>query len=122
VEVKSVTLVKDKIARFPDAPTLRGRRHVEELRRIVQETPDAAAVLFIVQRPDADAVEPHWGTDPDFGHALAAAAQAGVQLLAYTCRLTPAAAHLDRAIQVRVEKLPPFPSLRGFNRACPGSR
>jgi sugar fermentation stimulation protein A len=102
VEVKSVSLVEDGIARFPDAPTLRGQRHVHELRRIVNETPDAAAVVFVVQRGDADVMEPHWRMDPAFGHALALAEQAGVQLYAYTCRLTLTSAQLARPIPVRV--------------------
>ncbi len=104
VEVKSVTLVEDGVARFPDAPTVRGQRHVDELRRIVQETQDEAAVLFVVQRPDASAVEPHWARDPAFGHALAAAEQAGVALLAYTCCMTLTRAQIDRAIPVRVKR------------------
>ncbi len=104
VEVKSVTLVEDGVARFPDAPTLRGQRHVEELTRIVEETTDRGAVLLIVQRPDADVVKPHWQQDPAFAHALARAAQAGVQLLAYTCELTLTSARLDRAIPVDVSR------------------
>ena len=102
VEVKSVTLVEDRVARFPDAPTVRGQRHAEGLTRIVQETQDRGAVLFIVQRPDADLVEPHWTRDPAFAHALARAAQTGVQLMAYTCELTLASARLDRAIPVNI--------------------
>ena len=88
IEVKSATLVEDGVARFPDAPTVRGRRHVEELTAL-RHAGDRAAVLFIIQRPDAVRLEPKYDTDPEFAAALATAADAGVELYAYTCDLTP---------------------------------
>lgn len=81
VEVKSVTLVVDRVARFPDAPTVRGTRHLRELTAYCQSG-GRAAVLFVVQRPDADSVRPQAVTDPDFAKALVAARQAGVLLRA----------------------------------------
>lgn len=86
VEVKSVTLVQDGIARFPDAPTVRGARHVRELTAIVRQG-GRAAVLFVVQRDDAGTVEPHIDTDPDFAAALRQAAETGVALAAVKYRL-----------------------------------
>ncbi len=86
VEVKSVTLVEEGVARFPDAPTVRGARHVRELTGIVRDG-GQAAVLFVVQRDDADHVEPKAETDPDFAQALRLAAQAGVGLHAVKYRL-----------------------------------
>ncbi len=99
IEVKSVTLVEKRLARFPDAPTTRGRRHLEELASLV-ESGVRAAVVFIIQRPDADRFEPNVGTDPDFAVALHAARQAGVEVYAYTCRLSTKEIVLDREIFV----------------------
>ena len=69
VEIKSVTLVQDGVARFPDAPTDRGRRHVSTLVRAVEEGHRAAAV-FVIQRADARALSPYDAHDPLFGAAL----------------------------------------------------
>lgn len=87
VEAKSVTLVQDGIARFPDAPTERGRRHLRELARLA-ESGICAAVVFVVQREDAQAFAPHDRTDAEFGKALREARDAGVQVLALRCHVT----------------------------------
>lgn len=89
-EVKSVTLVEDGVARFPDAPTERGARHVRELERFVRDG-GRALVLFIVQRGDARAVRSNPRTDPRFSETLASARQAGVLLRAAAFHLTPSA-------------------------------
>ncbi len=99
VEIKSATLVVDRRTFFPDAPTTRGRRHVEELTTLVANG-DRAAVVFIVQRPDADSLSPNWETDPDFAQALVDAQVAGVHVYAYTCGLTTRKVWLDRRIDV----------------------
>lgn len=88
LEVKSVTLVLDGLACFPDAVTARGRRHVEELAQAV-EAGYRAAVTFIVQRDDAVGFRPHDESDPEFGRALRQAAQRGVEVYAYACRVEP---------------------------------
>jgi len=87
VETKSVTLVEDGLARFPDAPTARGSRHVRELVRAVGQGM-RGAVGFVVQRSDARAFAPHDEADPVFGGALRQAADAGVEVLAWTCRVS----------------------------------
>jgi sugar fermentation stimulation protein A len=86
VEVKSVTLVENGVARFPDAPTVRGARHVRELAEMVRDG-GRAMVLFVVQRDDAVRVEPNRPTDPDFADALTDARRAGVMLRACRFRL-----------------------------------
>lgn len=103
LEVKSVTLVIDGCACFPDAPTTRGRRHLLELTHLVQSGA-RAAVLFIVQRPDASRLRPNWATDADFAQALVFAQQAGVEIYAYTCTLTATEAQLARPIDVILER------------------
>ena len=87
IEVKSVTLVEDGLALFPDAPTARGRRHLDELTAIVRAG-DRAAVIFVVQREDAERFSPHPSADPAFAAALRQASAAGVHVAAYRCRVT----------------------------------
>lgn len=101
IEVKSVTLVQGGVARFPDAPTLRGQRHVRELMRAVQEG-QRAAVIFVVQREDAERLAPHDVNDPDFGRALRQAARAGVELYAWRCRVRLDEVQLADAIPVQL--------------------
>jgi len=87
IECKSVTLVRDGTALFPDAPTARGRRHLEELAAIAASGERAAAV-FVVQRPDAQHLRPYHENDAAFAQTLARAHQAGVEIHAYTCDVT----------------------------------
>lgn len=102
IEVKSVTLVEEGMALFPDAPTLRGRRHVEALAEAVAQG-ERAAVVFVVQRDDADRFAPHDRADPAFGQALRAAAAAGVEVYAYTCRVSREEVILDKAIPILLQ-------------------
>lgn len=99
VEVKACALVDGRRALFPDAPTERGRRHVEEL-IAARRRGEPAALLFVVHRPDADSVAPYDAVDPAFGDGLRRARRAGVRLLAYTCDVTPRGMRLDRPIPV----------------------
>ncbi len=88
VEVKGVTLEEEGVARFPDAPTLRGIKHLEELisaRRAGYQ----ATMCFIVQMEGMRYLEPNDATHPQFGQALRRAAQAGVEVLAMECAVTP---------------------------------
>ena len=87
-EIKGVTLEEDGVARFPDAPTLRGVTHLEELIR-AREAGYETGVCFVVQMPGMRWVEPNDATHPQFGQALRRAAQAGVRVLALGCRVEP---------------------------------
>lgn len=88
LEVKGVTLEEDNIARFPDAPTERGVKHLRGLARAAEEG-YGAYVLFVVQMTGIRHLEPNEKTDPAFGAALRAAAKAGVTVLAMDCAVTP---------------------------------
>ena len=88
VEVKGVTLEDNGHARFPDAPTERGVKHLEELIRCQGEGYEAA-VCFVLQMEGMKDFAPNDSTHPAFGQALRKAAQAGVQILARTCCVTP---------------------------------
>jgi len=101
VEAKSVTLVRDGAALFPDAPTTRGARHLGELAR-AREAGDRAAAVFIVQRADADRFTPNRALDPGFAQALENAVRRGVEIYAYRCRIAPERISIERRIEVRL--------------------
>ncbi len=82
LEVKSCSLVENDVALFPDAPTLRGKRHLLELIDAKKEG-YRACVLFVVQRVNADVFGPNDETDPDFGEAFRKALRNGVEAFAY---------------------------------------
>ena len=82
LEVKSCTLVKNGVALFPDAPTLRGARHLRELIDAKKEG-YRACVLFVIQRVNAHVFAPNDETDPDFGGAFRDALKNGVEAYAY---------------------------------------
>ena len=102
VEVKSITLLMDGLACFPDAVTARGRRHVQELAEAVGAG-YRAVVVFVVQRDDARGMRPHDESDPDFGRALREAARHGVEVYAYACRVEPGQAEITRPLRVYLE-------------------
>lgn len=85
-EVKSVNLLDGKTARFPDAPTTRGSKHLLELIQCKRQGLDAA-VLFLVMGNQAACFDVNWKTDPAFGENLKRAVQAGVEVYVYTCRI-----------------------------------
>ena len=101
IENKSVTLVEDCTGLFPDAPTSRGRKHLASLSRAVSEG-YRAAVVFVVQREDADAFTPNYPADPDFGAALHRSVEEGVEVYAYRCRVTTEEVTLADPIPVRL--------------------
>lgn len=99
LEIKGVTLVVDGCARFPDAPSVRGARHVRELASYAREG-GTAAVIFVVQRADAVRFSPNDASDPEFTRALHQAAEAGVRLGAFRCVVTTGAVSLDDELPV----------------------
>lgn len=101
IEVKGVTLVEDRQAYFPDAPTTRGTRHLEELTRL-RLAGKGAGVVFIIQREDADIIRPNDITDKDFGNALRKAQKAGVDLQAYVCKIDVDLKQIDIVRQIPV--------------------
>ncbi len=88
VEVKGVTLEDGGTAYFPDAPTLRGVKHLRELIRARREG-YTAMLLFVVQMEGMREVHPNEHTHPDFGRALRDAAAVGVELRAIVCHVAP---------------------------------
>lgn len=101
IEVKGVTLEEHGIVRFPDAPTERGVKHINELIRASQEG-YMCYVLFVVQMERADYFTPHEARHPEFADTLIKAAQNGVGVLAYTCEVKPDRLALSKPLEVRL--------------------
>ena len=101
VEVKGVTLEDDGVVRFPDAPTERGVKHIREL---IGSMGDGyvSCLLFVIQMDDVLYFEPNRATDPEFADALKEASDAGVNILAYTCTVTPDSMVLKDPVEVRL--------------------
>lgn len=99
MEVKGVTLEQQGIARFPDAPTERGIKHLKELEYAAAEGYRAYA-MFVIAMKGVHAFEPNRATHPEFADALAHAAAHGVEVLAYDCIVTPDSLTIDCPIPV----------------------
>ena len=101
VEVKGVTLEEDGVVRFPDAPTLRGVKHLDELAK-AREAGYEAAVCFVIQMENVRWFAPNDETHPEFGQALRRAAQAGVEILAMDCAVTPQSLTMGKSVPIRL--------------------
>lgn len=103
VEVKSTTLAEDGCALFPDAVTERGTKHLAELARLARAGRRAVQFYF-VSRADVTRFRPADAIDPEYGRALRRAAQAGVELLAYTARVEPRRLELLAPLPIELER------------------
>lgn len=99
MEVKGVTLEEDGVARFPDAPSRRAVKHVEELIQ-AREQGYKAYILFVVQMKGVKYFTPNMDTHPEFGEALQKAHEAGVEIIAYDCQVTPEEIELSEKVKV----------------------
>lgn len=101
VEVKGVTLEEDGTARFPDAPTLRGVKHLYELAEAVKTGYEAYA-FFVIAMKGIHRFEPNTATHPEFTEALAYAAAHGVKVLAYDCIVKPDSLTIDCPVPINL--------------------
>ncbi len=101
VETKSVNLVNDRTALFPDAPTERGRRHIEEL--ILLRDRFEPALVFVVQREDADSFSPHTRVDPDFSRMVKRFIEEGLPVHAFLCKVDLTDIHIWKEIPVSIK-------------------
>lgn len=99
IEVKGVTLEDGNIARFPDAPTKRGQKHVYELSKAVEDGYEAG-IMFIVQMEDILCFTPNTQAQPEFAKALSEVSQKGVFVRAFSCKVTQSSLEIDREIPV----------------------
>jgi len=97
VEVKNVTLVRQGIAQFPDAPTIRGVKHLQELIKLAAKG-QGAAMVYVVQRQESVAFAPADDIDPGYGEHYRLARAAGVQVVALEAHVTPHQISLARVL------------------------
>lgn len=101
VEVKNTTLAEGDVARFPDAVTARGLKHLGELQKVVAEGARAVQ-FFFVSRGDVSSFEPAGDIDPDYTAGLEQAVENGVEVTAWSTRVLPDALELDAPLEVRI--------------------
>lgn len=101
VEVKNVTLTEGLTARFPDAVTGRGLKHLKTLRSMVRAG-DRAANLYVVQRSDPEVFEPADDIDPEYGRTLRQVHRGGVEVFALRCRVSPEGVEVLGELPVRL--------------------
>jgi sugar fermentation stimulation protein A len=102
VETKSVTLVNGEMALFPDAPTIRGTKHVMDLTEAIGNGYEAW-IVFICQREDARLLAPNESADPHFAETLRMAHDVGVKVFAFNCEVTEREITLKDRIGVILE-------------------
>lgn len=103
MEVKGVTLEKDGIVAFPDAPTKRGLKHVKGLDNSKENY--LTFVLFVIQMEDAKFFTPNYLTDPGFARGLKEASENGVKVLAYDSIVTKNSIELNKEVPVILEEI-----------------
>ena len=99
IEVKGCTLEQGGVARFPDAPTERGVKHLKGLTQAVQDG-YGGYVLFVIQMSDVKYLHPNDATDPHFGAALREAAASGVTVMAVDCEITTDSMTIGKEVPV----------------------
>ena len=103
IEVKGVTLEENNTARFPDAPTARGVKHLEELIRCMEDGYEAY-LLLVIQMKGISRFEPNWNIHREFGETLLKAEKAGVHILAYDCLVGPDHMEIQDPVPVYLEE------------------
>ncbi len=88
VEVKNVSYFENGVARFPDAVTVRGQKHLQELMKLKSKG-FGAETVFVIQREKCRAFAPADAIDPEYGRLLRQAAEQGVKLRAFACEIDP---------------------------------
>jgi sugar fermentation stimulation protein A len=101
LEIKSCTLVVDRVAMFPDAPTKRGTRHIHTLDKALGK--GRASIFFLIQRDDARDFQPNWNMDPDFAEALLEAETKGIEIYAYDSNVSKKGVFLNKRIPVKID-------------------
>ena len=103
IEVKGVTLEVDGVAKFPDAPTERGVKHIRELMEAKKQGYEAS-IVFVIQMKGVCAFKPNWATHPLFGEVLKEARNQGVDILAIDCIVTKDGIEGDSKVPVVLDE------------------
>ena len=99
IEVKGCTLEENGVAKFPDAPTVRGVKHIRGLIELAKNGA-RAIILIVIQMKGVHVFRPNWHTHAEFGLALCDAQAAGVEIIAVDCAVKPGEAKIDQWIPV----------------------
>lgn len=105
VEIKNCTWVENGAARFPDAPTTRGQKHLAVLTDLIADG-HRAVIFYVIQRMDARIFEPAADVDPAYARGLADAVTGGVEVVAYDTRLSPEAIQIRHPLPWRLSSDP----------------
>ncbi|MCS7262110.1 MAG: DNA/RNA nuclease SfsA [Aquificaceae bacterium] len=105
VEVKSVNLVRGRVALFPDAPTPRGRRHIRKLIEL-SKLGHEPLLVFVVQREDGEVFSPNRKVDPDFAQALEEYLSHGLEVRAYRCSVSLEEIKIKEQVPISLEAVP----------------
>ncbi len=98
VEVKNVHLMRTQgHAEFPDSVTTRGAKHLDELSDMVKQG-HRSVLIFLIQRDDAESVSVAKDIDPNYNKAMEKALKQGVEILAYSCNLSPEGIEVSRSV------------------------
>lgn len=100
IEVKNVSLAENGVARFPDAVTTRGQKHLRDLMQLKSQG-HGAEIVFVIQRQDCSTFSPADDIDPEYGRLLREAIKAGVKARAFACDIDPA-----RGVRLNPRELP----------------
>ena len=101
MEVQGCTLEKDGVVLFPDAPTLRGVKHIEELSHCLDDGYESY-IMILVQMSDVKYFTPNYDTHPEFGEALEKASRKGVKILCYDCNVTHDSMTVGKPVKVKL--------------------
>ena len=103
IEVKGVTLEKNGVVMFPDAPTERGVKHINELIECIEDG-YLAYIIFVIQMDNVEYFKPNDDTHKEFGNALRNAQDKGVNILAIDCNVTENSIAAKNPVQVKIAK------------------
>lgn len=103
IEVKNVTMKVDHFARFPDAKTTRGKKHLNTLIEVKKQG-IRAVMVYVIQRTDIDTFGPAWDIDPEYAETLVNAFDKGVEIIPLITRVSPTQIEIDKEIDFNIKK------------------
>lgn len=103
IEVKNVTMKVDHFARFPDARTTRGQKHLETLIKVKKQG-IRAIMVYVIQRMDIDTFGPAWDIDPEYSEALVKAYNSGVEIIPLITKVSPTNIEINREIHFNLKR------------------
>ena len=103
IEVKNVTMKVDHFARFPDAKTIRGKKHLDTLIEVKKQG-IRAVMVYVIQRTDIDTFGPAWDIDPEYAETLVRAYNNGVEIIPLIAKVSPTQIEIEKEIHFDLKK------------------